>query len=342
MDAPLNIIWFPRVLVIGPGGVKGHKVLGFLAPIEDVKLLKYTDTYCGVSVGAIISLLVVAGFEIREIIREATLFDMIKELEDFDFNQIKEHNGLISNEPVRKKLSQLITDKLGEIPTLYNLYTRTGKAYISVTYNVTDEKYECMGPFTHPNISCVDATMFSMNIPFLFYQMISHGKIFIDGAFGNPYPIDYFDNGQTDILGIYMQTIKFKPNNETTPRPIIQKLEDIIQPMPPATYAIKILYALIDQRRNYIIHKSSSRCKHVCLQSYPFNAVGYGLTIDDKTKMIVEGYNEGKIFVSQLQNKVDIPIPISPHSQYTYPPHYLYEENNEINLNILDHMNNTN
>ena len=30
--------------------------------------------------------------------------------------------------------------------------------------------------------------------------------VYIDGAFGNPYPIDQFDDGKRNILGLYIDT----------------------------------------------------------------------------------------------------------------------------------------
>ena len=70
--------WKPRVLVLGPGGIKGFAILGCLALLEDNGLFNETDTYCGVSIGALICLLMVAGYEIREIIGKAALLDIFK------------------------------------------------------------------------------------------------------------------------------------------------------------------------------------------------------------------------------------------------------------------------
>ena len=198
-SASISSMWLPRVLVIGPGGTKGLKALGFLSPIEDYGLLEYTDTYCGVSVGAIISLLIVAGYQIREIVGEVATLDLFKDMENLTIKSMIDNKGFMSNEPVRRRLTQLLLNKFGIVPTLRGLYMQTGKAYIAVTLNATDEECEVMGPFSHPNVSCVDATMFSMNIPFIFYQLIYQGKTYVDGALANPYPVDYFDDGNTNI-----------------------------------------------------------------------------------------------------------------------------------------------
>ena len=323
--------WMPRVLVIGPGGLKGLKALGFLSTIEDCGLLENTDTYCGVSAGAIISLLIVAGYQIREIVGEASNLNLFKDIDNLTVQSIIDNKGLISNEPIRRRLTQLILNKFGVVPSLWGLYMQTGKAYISVTLNATDDECEMMGPFTHPNVSCVDATMFSMNIPFIFYQLIYQGKIYVDGALGNPYPVDYFDDNKTNILGIYMKTIdniknlqKTKDSDESNN--IIQKIEESRKNVniPMSTYSFKIINSLMDQRRNHIIQQSSSRCKHICLETKQINVVGYNVTKEDKADMLVEGFNEGKEFISQLHNDINPKVPSK--SFYSYPIYYMNGE----------------
>jgi len=335
--------WMPRVLVIGPGGFKGLKALGFLSPIEDDGLLKYVDTYCGVSVGAIISLLIVAGYEIREIVGEAATLDLFKDMENLTIKSMMDNRGFMSNEPIRKKLTQLLLNKFGVVPTLRGLYLQTGKSYIAVTLNATDDKCEIMSPFTHPNISCIDATMFSMNIPFVFYQLIYQGKTYVDGALANPYPIDYFDDGNTNILGIYMKT---SHNNDkqsdvfsipsSQNKIIINRIEDN-NSIPIGTYLFKIIHSLMNQRRNHIIEQASSRCRHVCLETYNLDIMGYGITKEEKAQMLVDGFNEGKKFLTQLNKSQPVSIP---KQIYTYPPYYINESSNmqthELHNNNID------
>jgi len=304
-------LWKPRVLVIGPGGIKALKILGFLSPLEDYKLLDLIDTYCGVSIGAVICLLTIVGYSIREIVGGAIALDIFKEMEDFDFHS--GNKGLISNEPARKQLSKLVIDKLGNVPNLHNLYMMTGKSFISVTLNTTDDKCEMLSPSTHPTLSCVDAVIFSINIPFLFYQLIYQNKIYVDGVLGNPYPINYFDDGNTNILGIY---VKNKEN------PIIQKISPGEKIIPINTYFLRIYDCLIDQRRNNIIQKSSNKCKHVCLFCKSVNSSR--VEIEDKSLMLVEGYNEGREFLIDLKNNIS-----QDHIKedfYEYPPYYINGE----------------
>jgi hypothetical protein len=208
-----------------------------------------------------------------------------------------------------------------------------------------------MGPFTHPHISCVDATMFSMNVPFIFYQLIHHGKTYVDGALANPYPIDYFDDQQTNILGIYMRTIHNQKSTPILPSPkpgtIIQRINDSNKAsIPITTYYLKIVYSLMDQRRNNIIQSASEKCKHVCLETHTTDTMGFTTTIDDKAHMLVEGFNQGKVFLNQLYYGNYEPPKIPPKLRYEYPPYYLLEDaesnpesNPEESIQILSAMN---
>jgi len=313
--------WMPRVLVIGPGGYKGLKALGFLCTLEDEGLFKNIDTYCGVSVGAIISLLIVAGYTIREIVSEIATLDLFTDLENFGINTSIENMGLISNEPIRRKLTNLLSKKFGTVPTLHNLFLQTGRSYISVTLNATDEQCEIMCKNSHPNVSCIDATMFSMNIPFLFYQLIYNSKIYVDGALANPYPIDYFDDGNTNILGIYMKTITTSSSISHQSTPFLNKINITNPVISCPLYALKIIHSLIDQRYKHIIRYSSSKCKHICLESFNINLIN--INKEDKAKLLVQGYNEGIKFIESLDtsnesySSTDI---IGIIHKYIYPP----------------------
>ena len=346
---PIKYSQYPRVLIIGPGGAKGLEATGFLSPVEDAGLIDNVDTYCGVSVGAIICLLMICGYKIREIVGEAVKFDIFKEMGPFNFKSVMENKGFISNEPVRKLLSQLVINKFGNIPTLHGLYMRTGKAFVAVTLNATDELCVMMNPFDNPDVSCVDATMFSMNIPFIFYQLVHRGKTYVDGALANCYPVDYFDDGDTPILAIYMKTVSPKG----TPSPlisshssgtIVQRIEETPS-LPIGTYCLKMMHSLMDHRRNDIVRNASPQCMHVCLETAIADATGSCITMQDKATMLVNGFNKGKAFLADLQIGKYPDPKIPPRLRYTYPPYYMIGEGAEINnpeiepVNILSAMN---
>lgn len=303
--------WRPRTLVIGPGGTKGYLALGFLSTLEDENFLDKTDTYAGVSVGSIISLLLVVGYNSRDIVGISEKLEMFKDASSFSFIYVLENQGLVSNQPIYKALYNLVKEKLGVVPNLYDLYMKTGKSLITVTLNTTDRKEEIMTPFTHGNICCIDAVMYSMNIPFVFYKLIRNHKTYVDGALANPYPVDFFDNGEENILGIFMS------NLEEEEKKIITKIkEDVLTFM---EYAGKILTSLLLQRRNSIIKRCSDKCRHVHLIYDSKDMVSVFCSEKEKIKMLVKGYNAGKDFL-----KMDYQdFPLLKEEKYEYPVYEL-------------------
>jgi hypothetical protein len=175
-----------------------------------------------------------------------------------------------------------------------------------------------------------------MNIPFVFYQLIYHGKTYVDGALANPYPVNYFDDGKTNILGIYMKGISKTQSSQIKSGTIVQKIEE--HPLPVMTYSDKVIHAMIDQMRIHILQRSSSNCKHVCLETGITNAVGYGMTVDDKAHLLVDGFNQGKVFLSQIRDNSYIGPSIPSIKTYKYPPYYMAGET-EQHTDILSQMN---
>lgn len=275
--------WSPTVLVLGPGGVKGFLELGALLVFEREKILERIRHYVGVSVGAVISLLLVAGYSVSEIITEALEVNIFQDISTINIAEAKANSGLISNRVVKDLLLQRLEEKFGFVPTLGQLYSATGVLFTIVTMNLDKDRAEYISKETDPNLSAVDAVMLSMNIPLLFYKIKHKGCVCIDGAFGDPYPVGEYDDGNTDILGIYI----------VTRRPDIASATD--------SNFLLYLYKIIDSTMTYSRYKTmqraSDRCRHLELVSPTFDTVG--LTVDTKAKnaMIIHGYREAEKFL---------------------------------------------
>lgn len=285
-DLRSESLWIPDILVLGPGGAKGFLELGALLKLHKINFLNRVHTYVGCSIGAVICLLLTCGYSPTEIISCALDADIFHDITTFRLTDVKDNIGLISNHRIRQILIDKLEYKFGFVPTLNQLYLATGLKYVAVTLNLDKDSTEYLSYQTEPDLCCVEATLLSMNIPFLFYKLKYKGCTYIDGAFGNPYPIDIYDNGSVNILGIYISST----------HPIIQESSD--------TNILRYLYKVIHSSMNQIklrIQKScSNHCKHIGLYSPSLDTTG--LTFDDKlkAKMLTIGYNEAESFLVQL------------------------------------------
>jgi predicted acylesterase/phospholipase RssA len=276
-------MWKPKALVIGPGAIKGLNVIGFLLACENNGQLTELQFFCGVSIGAVICLMMLVGYTVQEIAYQATTFDLFTNISAFDIPRIIQSCGVFPHEIVRQRLQTIVKDKYGSIPTLEQLYSSTGKTLICVTTNLTTEEGEYWSHSTHANVSCIDAVIASLNIPFVFYQLHINNNIYADGAIANPYPVNYLDDGETPILGIYMRGAK-KREERTTSYTVFE-------------FIGKLVHCVIDQRRQEIIAQSSDQCRHIELCCETSDTLGINMAAGDRTRMILEGFEIGNKFV---------------------------------------------
>jgi len=284
-------MWKPEILVLGPGGIKGFLELGALVGLEKAGILSDVTTYVGVSVGAIISLLLVVGYTVTEIIVEAADANIFEDFSSVSWKDIKENFGLVSSAPIKRKLTRRVMEKFGYVPTLEQLYHSTGLELICVTANLDKEITEYMSYRTEPNMSSVDAVMYSMNIPIVFYKLKYKGCVYVDGALGNPYPVDEYDDGLVDILGVYIESTRRterEPSESTT-----------------TMYVHKIIEFTMSQLPDRIIKTCSEKCKHLCLQSNIVDSTGLTIDAHLKADMILAGYADAQRFLENLYSAED-------------------------------------
>jgi predicted acylesterase/phospholipase RssA len=272
-------MFFPDVLVLGPGGMKVFLELGALLKLDSVDMLKNVHTYIGCSIGSLVALLLVSGYKPIEIIND--LFgENIAEI--FSFSNIEliwKNSGLLDPKTIEERINSKILEKFGKIPTLEQLYYFTGLNFISVTLNITKDQVEHLSKDTEPGLSCVKAVMMSMNVPGIFYQIVYKNCFYIDGALGNPYPIDIMDDGRNKILGISV----VEKNDFST---------DIH-----VQYIFKIIYSSMNQLKIRIKNECSPLCQHIELLSPWLDTFGVTLNKDNKIQMILIGYREAEKFI---------------------------------------------
>lgn len=288
----------PRVLVLGPSSDKWLMMVSYLMAFEDVNHFHMVDTYCGVAHGALIALLLIVGYNCRQIVG---LFNALDVFKDY-FSS----SPIISNEPARKQLSKIILMKLSHVPTLYELYMMTGLTLVTVTYNMHQQCTEYLTPFTHPTLSCLDAVTNSLNVPLLHYQLFNtSNELVIDGTFANPYPVDYFDDGKTSICGIWVhRNVHARESRELT-------------------------LLKINLMTRYWVTKqtTTSQCQHHLIENQSMDMVDTVVEtmITTRAHDCWSGYNQGRRSIEDLQNRIQLNKTIHKSGKYTYPPYYRVE-----------------
>lgn len=271
---------YPEVIVIGAGGIKGYLELGSLLYLETNGLLNKVKSYYGVSIGSLISLLIICGYTIPQIIDN--LIDM-----DFDKKEINpamliKSFGILSINGVKNKIIYMIKKKLGKILNLEQLHMATGIDYNSVVSNNTKGEYEFINKDTYPTLDCVSAAFFSMNIPLVFPKIEYNGNVYTDGALTCSFPSLYIDDGTKNILCIHIIT-----------RNSPEEKDNILH------YLYNSINMLTNQMKNFAVSNASPKCKLLFLYSNEIDMLGVNISIESKAKMFTEGYNLTKEFFSK-------------------------------------------
>lgn len=195
-----------EAVVIGGGAVKGIAMLGALHYQCEKNYcdLKEIKIFSGTSVGSIICLLIICGYQPVEILNEILEIDNFISVKDassiwdiFKFMGVFSINGLISHVEI------LVKKKLGYIPTMEELHKKFKKVLVVAVSNTTDLRANYYTYKTNPDLLCTDAVKLSCNIPFAFQRLKYNGSFISDGAITDNIPIKYIDDGKIKILAIY-------------------------------------------------------------------------------------------------------------------------------------------
>ena len=285
-----NITWLPDVLVLGPGGAKGNLELGALYRLEQENFLRNVNIWIGVSVGAPISLLKVCGYNVTEIINDCISINILDDITginlDSYIDRMKDHPGLFSNKTVENMLKLRVIQKFGMIPTLMQLYMATGLIFSCITFNTDKLRKEELNKNTEPDLSCVEAAMMSMSIPGIIEPRIYKGNAYVDGAIGDPYPVLLYDDGEHNILGIYIESERSNYSSAKNPLRLLYRS----------------IQGTIKMTREEHIEWSSDKCKHLCLKTNVIDTTGISLNNKSKLAMIESGYRSTTVFLIRLKH----------------------------------------
>jgi len=276
---------FKRVSLSG-GGVKGLAQLGVLHYFFEQG--KYdpeiVEVYSGTSVGSSIALLLICGYAPMEIF--TYVYKTVKLIDSSQTESIWnvfEKTGLFPVEIFTDKVQELVKDKMGFIPTLFDLKKITKKTLITTTVNITREKPIQFSPDSHPKLSCIDAVKMSCNLPCIFQKIVREGDIYVDGGLADGFPISHIDDGISPILGIVVLGIESPLNDATT---------------------LGYLYRLINMPINTITklqcQNLSSNVTLVKVECKNIPIFQFSMRSKEKMNLFLQGFREAE-FVDNLQ-----------------------------------------
>jgi hypothetical protein len=206
IDIPLYEGKRKNILVISGGGLKFFSSLGAVKALKELEIIDKPDIYCGTSSGSIISLLLNIGYtaeEIYEVFFELDFTTFIEYnyeniLDEVHFGLGKPDKGVyaVSLFMKNKKIKKKITFK--------ELFDITKSKLIITGTCVNDENLYYFSVDTTPDMPVLTAIKITTAIPIIFTPCEYDNKIWVDGGCLNNYPIDYFSDKLSDVVGIYM------------------------------------------------------------------------------------------------------------------------------------------
>lgn len=267
-------VWIPDMIYIGSGGVKGHYYTGAIQACYEMGLMENNKGFMGQSVGSIISLLLICEYTPSEINTLACRTNIFSMLSKSNSCLSIEKRGIISMDYIENQLSEMVTEKYGYVPTLSELYKESGLDYVSVSYNISDEKIEHISWRTNPEMPCITAAILSISIPFIFHMSVYNDKIYIDAAMSAPLDLGGYDDGQRRILLIHTE----KDNNSVTSKDISMK-----------EIFIRLASSCSSQIKKTNISRMSSACKLITIKTNNSPVLGIFTSSQDRVDMILKG-----------------------------------------------------
>jgi len=269
----------PEILVIGPGGNKGYLFLGSLLYLKENLFLDFIHTYVGCSVGSILSLLIMINVNFDKIIEISFDTELVG---DVSFQRLVLNGGISNSSHILMKIQIILFEKYNKNPTFKELYEETGKELCIVAYNLTKHETEYFTYKNTPDVKCLDAIKLSINMPIIYEKVIYNDCVYIDGAMGNPYPINFYDDGKKVTLGLYIDSISKDENYND-----------------PISYFHNIIVSPIKINRSMIIENCSNKCINIGF-FYESKQLDLNMKYEEKRKMFNFGYNYTKLILDSL------------------------------------------
>ena len=267
-------------LVLPGGSIKGLIVLGSLQYCYDNYLLNDIVNYVGTSSGAMTSFFLAIGYTPVEIISSLCTSQVMERMQHFDIFAMVNNLGALSFTNISECLEKMTIDKIGYLPTFYDIKHKFNKNLVCVTYNITKGEAEYISYDTHPTLPCLVAIRMTSNLPLIFENYKYSNNYYIDGGIVDNFAIDKADDMGKKVLGINIvfDIAKFSST------------DNVLE------YIYKLMYIPIRQQQKSKIDKvCPKKCTIISVSDLSAKSTfNFSITTTDKLDMFSSGYRQIK------------------------------------------------
>ena len=188
-----------NTLVLSGGGIKGLQMLGSLELLSEEGYLDSIKKYIGVSIGVIINLFLILGFQPKKVISFFIKNDYLQKISIEPLYGLL-GKGFINFDKITALVQDYIYSKLDYIPTISQLCEEFKlDDFIAVTYNFDQNKEVVISKETFPDMCILTAIRCTCNIPFIFDIFTYNNDRYFDGFLTNNLPINLVNFEKGDI-----------------------------------------------------------------------------------------------------------------------------------------------
>ena len=190
-------------IAIDGGGASVCVYLGALAAMVNIKNV---FRFMGVSVGALLAVMLAMGHTIGDImdIADRTVLRDLAVPSLSDLWNARKNGGILGNDKLMPLVDAHLEEGLGsKNATFLDLYTKFSREVIIVAAHIRTHRPRYFCVQTDPHMPIRHAIGMSCTIPLILQYRTYQGAEYYDGVFAQMGLLDYFDErGITDVLGI--------------------------------------------------------------------------------------------------------------------------------------------
>lgn len=266
------------------GALKGISLCGVLRWLEEQKILPGIKHISGTSVGAFFGLLLNMRYTYIEI-KSVILNLDFKRLEDIELGNVFTQYGMASGRKIEILLRAMIKKKGYDVDiTFLELFKKTGVKLSLLCCKINDCSQVVFNHENTPDFKVFLACKISTSIPFIWKKNKVGEDYLIDGCFTRNLPIHLHDP-ETSI-GFYLIT----PESNV----IVNTFEK---------YIMQVISCIFKKGQNLELENCKAN-GYTVVEISNYNSIfNIDISLDEKTKMIDDGYKTCVDFFNTVPNK---------------------------------------